>query len=318
MSATTHASIDELADYLDNPHSEASKTVSRHLAQCATCRSQINTLTAMKGHLTAVTADACDPSMQTDGTLSEMLQSQTIERFVDGQLVDEERQRVKKALAERPLALKAALHYASHSAAMEKTLHSKGASSPAGGPVGRVEHGRSRGSLLLTAVKAWLTRRVPLWTSLPAAALATGMLLMMSLTFSNNPHRGEIQIASYQDNPVVEFRSASQAPGIGFFGTAARSRAPFGPVAVVVSAEGDIIISWPPVPQASAYVVRLARREKGGTTPLSETATTATTATFKGLEIINDHRYVWTLSGKTADQKDFYAEGGFVFHQADH
>jgi hypothetical protein len=314
MNASNHLHIDAMADYLADPHSADAKEIGLHLAQCAACRSQLNTMVAMKRHLPAIAGDAFDTALGTDGSLEQMLQSQTIERFVDGERVETTGQQVEEALSESPLALKAALHYASHTIAMDRALDSKDASSTASATTPRPAHGTSSRGFSLAAIKTWLSQRIPLWTALPAAAVATA-ILVLALTMISAPHGGRLQIATYQDNPVVQFRSHNRAPGIGFFGTAAKSSAPFESVTVEATAKEGITLSWPPVPQASAYMVRLARREKGGTVPLAERTTSATTVTFKGLEIIFDHRYVWTLSGKTTDKKDFYAEGGFVFHQ---
>lgn len=314
MSASTHLPIDAMAAYLADPHSADAKKTGLHLAQCATCRSQLNAMVAMTRHLPAITGDAFNASIENDEALEKMLQSQIIERFVDGELVETEGQEVQETLSESPLALTAALHYTRHSSAMHKALDSTDASSAASATTPRPAQGTSFRNFNLAAAKTWLSQRIPLWTTLPAAAVATA-IIVVALTMISAPPRGRVQIATYQDNPVVQFRSHNQSPGIGFFGTAAKSSAPFESVTVEATAKGGITMSWPPVAQASGYMVRLARREKGRVVPLAETVTSATTHTFKGLEIVFDHRYVWTLSGKTLDKKDFYAEGGFVFHQ---
>lgn len=314
MSASTHVDIDVLIDYLATPHSADAGKVGLHLAECAACRSRLKTLSAMRGHLTVVAGDAYDVSVGSDAQLGQMLENQDIERYVDGGLADEGERRVAAQISGNPLALKAALHYARHSAAMHRGLNAAKPSSATRDAISRSAPDKPPWKAHWAAITSWLTRRIPLWTTLPVGALATGIMLV-SLTLLHTPQVGGVQIASYQDNPVVQFRAPSQAPGIGFFGTAARSSAPFEPVRVAAVGEDGITISWPAIPAAKAYVVRLARRQHGRTTPLAERTTTDTTAIFEGLEIIVDHRYVWTLSGKTTDKKDFYAEGGFVFHR---
>lgn len=314
MSPSPHVDIDALTSYLAAPHSADAGKIGLHLAQCAPCRSRLETLSAMRGHLTVAGGDDDERCEGSDGQLAQMFEHQEIERYVDGGLTEGEGRRVAAQLKGSPQALKAALHYASHSAAMRRGLNPGEPSSAAGDTDSRRVQDKSPWKAHWTAVTAWLSRRIPLWTTLPVGGLATGILLV-SLTFMQTPSGGHVQIASYQDNPVVQFRAPSQAPGIGFFGTAAKSSLPFEPVRVAAVGTDGVTISWPAIPAAKAYVVRLTRRQHGGSTPLAERTTTATTATFEGLEIIVDHRYVWTLSGKTTDKKDFYAEGGFVFHR---
>jgi hypothetical protein len=126
---------------------------------------------------------------------------------------------------------------------------------------------------------------------------------------------GGVQVASYQDNPVIEFRAADQAPGIGFFNPPTIRETAFGPVKVMLSTGNRVELTWPEVPQAEGYTLRLARIVDGKPVSLGELTGTENRAAFTGLEIVFDQRYVWTLSGKTTQNQVFFSDGGFVLHE---
>jgi hypothetical protein len=156
--------------------------------------------------------------------------------------------------------------------------------------------------------------RILLWAALPSAALAAAVLIVAMTLMQSAATRG-VQVAGYQDNPVIEFRAAEQAPGIGFFTPQAAHKTAFGPVTVALSAGNRVELAWPEVPQARVYTLRLARIVKGKPVALGEVTGAENRAAFTGLEIVFDQRYVWTLSGKTMQNQVFFSEGGFVLHQ---
>ncbi|MEJ2641934.1 MAG: fibronectin type III domain-containing protein [Desulfosarcinaceae bacterium] len=331
MITSTHLRLDELTAYLAEPESAETAEAARHLSRCADCRQRLSALSALKQrHPMTRPEETVAAALQSDEELRQMVREQSIERYVEGGLVGEERDPVKKKLSENRAALKAALHYARHSAAMESVLEAPAATPHETSPEASVESsatgaaglrepprgglGRSGVPWLPAAVKTWLGRRIPLWSAIPASALAVCVLLLFLV--SGYPLRqSRIEIALYRDNPVIRFQSPDQGPGIGFFQTAPARVAPFGDVAVSVTGAGRLEIAWPPVPQATGYRIQLTRFKNGVREPVKDRETSDTRAIFEGLEIVPGQRYVWMLSGKTADKKLFQAQGGFVCYQ---
>jgi hypothetical protein len=315
---TNCLNIDQLADYLDDPDGPTAVKISLHLAQCRACRSRADTLAAMQTHLGAISGDILGEAADEDAALDPLLGTQAIERLVAGRLTEEEAPAVRGALAESPVALKAALHFAESSAAMQRELQPDGGTAPAvdKGEAPREAGAGSAGGFGLAAAIDGLRRRwrTRLWTALPSAALATGILIVAWTIMQGAVPRG-VQLASYQDNPVIEFRAADQAPGIGFFNPQTLRQTAFGPVKVAFSTGNRVELTWPEVPQAQGYTLRLARIVDGKPVPLGELTGAENRAAFTGLEIVFDQRYVWTLSGKTTQNQVFFSEGGFVLHE---
>jgi hypothetical protein len=316
MSTTTHPHIEQISGYLSNPTSKEHRELGLHLAQCSDCRAMADTLSKLENHLESLNSDAYHLSMQSDPELRQMLEDQSIENFVDGQLVGIDKQSVITKLAQDKMALKAALHYASHSSAMAdesrswQPCSSPGEKRPSGMP------DKSVGNQLWAFIKAWMGRPIPIWTTIPSAGLATAVLIFALITIVQPPQR-ELTIAGYRDNPVLQMRPASNTPGIGFFSSAPQSVIPFDHVKVSLKGKDSIAISWPAVSGAKAYTIRLMAYPNGIQTILNEKTTLSTRLTFEGLEIGPGRRYEWMLSGETVDSQFFYAEGGFVINHGD-
>jgi hypothetical protein len=328
-SASPHLRIAELSAYLADPEAATSVEAGRHLSRCADCRQRLSVLSALKqGHIATLPTGAAEAAMPSDGELHRMLRDQSIERYVEGSLDGDERTRVQRKLTENRTALKAALHYACHSAAMERRLGASADPSMDDASATETETEASRAAThqrqgnagapsLLAAARAWLGRRVPLWTAMPTAALVAGVLAFF-LIFPYQSQQSRLEIARYRDNPVIQFRSPHQGPGLGFFHTAPARVAPFRDVTVSLTGAGRLEIAWPPVPQATTYRLQLSRFEAGGAIALRTHQTAETRVAFEGLEIIPGQRYVWMLSGKTTDNKLFQTQGGFVCYQRTH
>jgi anti-sigma factor RsiW len=182
---TSCLKIDQLAAYLDDPDAPAAVRTSLHLAQCRACRSRVDTLAAMKAHLGAISGDTLGQTADEGAALDRLLGGQAIERFVAGELAEEEASVVRRALAETPQALKAALHFAESSAAMQRELPpdaDAAAPSVDGGEIPGEDRVGSRLRIGLTALLDGLRRRLRwrtlLWTALPSGALAAGILFL--------------------------------------------------------------------------------------------------------------------------------------------
>ena len=114
MTVSEHPELEQLKNYLNNSASAEFSGLRLHLAQCSQCRALIDGLTGLEQVSQQVL------SMQTErDTLSEQ-QHQKIADYIDGRLSGDEHLQIKEFLQLNPLAMKAALHYASHSSAMDK------------------------------------------------------------------------------------------------------------------------------------------------------------------------------------------------------
>jgi hypothetical protein len=317
MTASAHLRIDALTAYLADPEAATSADTGRHLSHCATCRRRLSVLSALNQSRPTIRPEgATATAMQTDAELRRLLRNQSIERYVQGRLGEEARIRVRNKLSEDQTALKAALHFARHSAAMERALSAPVAAAATTSPAQARQRrqGRRDAPSFLAAIKAWLNRRIPLWATMPTAALVAGALAFC-LMWWYPPHQHRLEIALYRDTPMIQFRSPQQGPGVGFFNTAPAGQTLFSDVAVSLAGGGRLEIAWPPVPQATAYRIELSQIKDGVATVLEDRNTSDTRAVFEGLEIVPGQRYVWMLSGNTTDHRRFQAQGGFVCYQ---
>jgi len=314
MSNSSHPHIEQLKDYLSDPSLPDSRELRLHLAQCPSCRASVNTLSVMARHLEQVRSDEYHNSTESDPDLVNMLEDQLIEQFVDGRLSGAEQQLVQTRIAEQPMALKAALHYTTHSAAMERELKDRQQSSRADETRTSRFSSKQVIKFMWTAFKTWFSYRSPAWITIPATALATGLLIFTLLAF-NQSVTPAVTVASYRDNSVLELQPQQGTPGLGFFTSAQKKVMPFGNVRIAYIGKETIKLSWPAVPQTKSYTMRLGAFANGTKITLAEKTTTDPTVTFQGLEIIFGRRYVWELSGETENSESFVAKGGFVFDQ---
>ncbi len=310
MNSSVHPSIDQLCDYLNQPDTVEGRKLSLHLAQCAACRSKLHTLSMLSKHLPEMQSDAFDQAVTENPKLIEIFDSQTMEQWVDGELTDNDSTRAKSQVQKDPLALKAALHYASHRTAMEKDLHLKG-QSKLNEPAAASSKRKTGVTGFLPPLKQWLGRRIPLWFTLPATTLATAAIIGVLTLVVQTPNEN-YTIASYQDHAIIEFQEKSQTPGIGFFNTAPKSQKRFDDVQVRLEDGNRLTLTWPTVDHAQNYTLRLMIYENGRKVILDEKVTTVPTAQFQGIEIKSDHRYEWHLTGHTTYARRFTAKGGFV------
>ena len=105
-----------LADYEDatsiGMSSSSYQEVLDHLANCEECRNQVSMISALQDRW---------PDISQQSELSDE-ENQLICDYIDGSLQPEEAQAVKQLIDTRPDAMKAALHYQSHSDQMQATL----------------------------------------------------------------------------------------------------------------------------------------------------------------------------------------------------
>lgn len=120
MNSMNHPDTAQLNAYVQDPMGDDYRQLRLHLASCQACRDQLNLLADLNVLLPEIEAEMYQENVSQDDELHEALQTQLIEKYVDGQLDKSAQQRVAGILQDNGQALKAALHYASHSSRMQR------------------------------------------------------------------------------------------------------------------------------------------------------------------------------------------------------
>lgn len=166
---------------------------------------------------------------------------------------------------------------------------------------------------MLTVLRQWMEIRTPVWLTVPATAIMASLLSLVLIPLADLD-RGKYDIIAYQDNPVIQFKSAQALPGIGFFSAANTTSKPYGEIKANLSNENTIRLLWPTVDDAVSYTMQLKLFADGKQTSVGSVTTASTLAMFKRADRDAGHRYIWKLSGKTSTGKLFSAKGGFVIN----
>lgn len=277
-----HPTIDSLAAFIERPEAPEFGDTRRHIALCGQCRRQVQGLSHLVDTLKSGTV-ALDESVTSDesGELEELMG-----KARHGQ--------------DKP-ALKAALHYATHSAAMRGHLQN----SVRAAPMHNVGGGVSR------AWRNLVSWRPHAWLALPMTAAAAFALAVVVLP-SSGIHDKTL-IAAYQDDANISFEAAADAPpGMGFFHGAGAKIEPFTGVQVKYDSASGLDLRWEPVAGAQQYTVRVALVEAQGPRVLAERDAAQSAVKFTALKLEAGRRYQWILSGVSAEGSRFHAGGGFV------
>jgi hypothetical protein len=281
-----------------------------HLAGCEECRDQVGIINTLQNEWS---------QLRYQSSLTEE-QQQMICDYIDGLLQADEAEQAKTLINDQPDAMKAALHYQSHVVSMEAELSRKeniyqtdfqedfsGQQSQAGFFAD-----------LLSSVSRFFSIRSPMvYTMTATAALFVAVFLLMQ---SPETGREQTVIASYQDNPTIQFTAKNKLPGVGFFAQSGNSSKSFEDIRIELISENEIKISWPEVEGAELYKMRIQVFNQGKKTVLKERSTKTNHTTFllePERQVINaNKRYEWVLYGNTIDDRMFYASGGFVISKA--
>ena len=244
------------------------------------------------------------------------MKQQSIERYVDGELQDQHAAQIKTLLESDAIALKAALHYASHSHHSAKLRQQAAATSTTSHSVSPQ---LDKTHTLLNYLKNFFDFRPPLWISAPATAaivLIMASAIMPSWLSEQSP---DIAIATYQDKAVIHFQGAGQLPGIGFFSKAHSSTQAYGPMKINYSYNHNdtqnLSLQWPQVANAKSYHLTLYLIAEGQKITVKELDLTTSHALIKDFKPTAGKRYEWALNGETNDAKSFYTSGGFVINR---
>lgn len=313
MTQIQHPTLDTIGAYLETPEDREFSELRRHLASCRVCRSQVLQLQdiqqGIRQHIPFIREGSNREQGGHEGAGTKPL-SHTIEQYVDGQLSASEQAEAGKLINSDPAALKAALHYATHSSAMRRELDPAGQNNRS--PVDRDQVDNTQ---FFDRLKSWLSWKQPVWTTVPATA---ALVFVVVFNFNSLQIAGKqpaYSVASYQDNPVVRFNDPSAStPGVGFFKSANQTLQAYSKVGINLEPTGILAMQWPAIDKVSNYTINLYVIANGKKTPVAEQNTRQTNTLFEKLKIMPGHRYEWKLSGTTNDGKRFVTVGGFVIN----
>jgi len=277
-----HPTLESLASFIERPDAAEFGVTRKHIAVCSECRRQVQGLSNLVDTLRGGDLDV-RPGGGTNGEEGDM------ENFVESAKRTQDK-----------ADLKAALHYAAHSAAMRGHLQAAMRTPPSASDARHWWRG-----LLM-----W---RPPVWVAMPVAAAAAFALAVVVSPLVGVHDAAEPQIAAYQDDAQVRFEQAAETPpGLGFFHGATETTAPFGGMRIDYRAASGLTMSWGPIAGARDYTVNVSLAEPQGMRVVVEQQTMQPQVRFDHLTLEAQRRYQWTLSGTTAEGARFHTVGGFV------
>lgn len=281
-----HPDESDLMDYLTQPDSVDCSDISLHLAVCAECREQLNSMSRLKVGAGALSSGSCDEQQQ-----------QKVDDFMYAELAAPEKEALMVEIKNDPVMLKSALHSLSQQTdKSELILQNKPQLS-----LSEEEH------------SGWLKNLISSWLAIPLTAFATLMItILVFQIFGIAEQNNGISIASYQDNKTIRFLSQTKMPGIGFFSSARQQSEPFENLSISLSDRNELKLGWNPVKHAKDYNLSISRYSDGAKTTLKKMSTSQTHTTIPLTEPDFNRRLEWTLSGDTTQGKTFITSGGFV------
>lgn len=318
MNTESHPDTDLLKAYSLDCESREYDSVRMHLARCASCRNEVDAINALVNHYDGLAARHAAVGHAAVDRIDEQSHQQIID-YVEGDLQADEQEKVAAMIRSNDEAMKAALHYASHRSAMSKKLDVQVQAAE-----DQALNSRQTSPVpgFLQRLSAWLDFRTPLWLTLSSTAIAVLALVYMvpALYPVTGPNSmSTYTVASYQDNPVIQYRAKDALPGMGFFSKAEQFSTAYTNVEVAIEEEtssSKLVIRWPKVKRAMLYTMRLQMFDQGGKKTIGEITTDETRGVFTVSQPGINKRYEWVLSGTTSDEKTFYSTGGFIISKS--
>lgn len=310
--------MDTLIDYIEKPDAAEFIDLRSHLASCKQCRHKVSNLSSLNENIHQYGSSL---RFNKSNELNAALQAQQIEQYVDNELSDAERINIKDLMQREPQALKAALHYASHSSAMQNAGIGTIGSHLTPGSSTHHSSDTSGNSKDPSVIKTFLNQlggifaaRPPVWISASATAGVFFALLMFLQPQGNLPTQ-EMSVATYQDQSVIHFQPTGQPRGIGFFSKALRVTKPFTNIRIQLSKSDKLELKWPKIDKAKAYQLSIKLVGNKETVTVVDQTTEGNQAIIDNFKPQLGKRYEWTLNGETSDAKTFFTSGGFVFNK---
>jgi len=305
----THPDVEQLARYMESPESGQHNTIRKHLMACDHCRTRVDKLIQLEFDIKHYV-----PRFRRQSAVSENTYGaeQNIERYIDNQLEKEKSTSVRQQINSNPESLKAALHYAVHSVAMNKNM-SNGDSDINLQKKQAATTNTSNVSIFSNLSK-FLQWPMPAWSMAPVTLLLAAVIsLPLVNSQTENQNNGPL-IAKYQDSPVISYASADIPKGsIGFFHDAKSRTEPFNSVEITVNSAGDLSLRWQPVEKAKSYVLNIYRFKNSEKLQLASKTTAEPITTLNDIHWENGKHYQWQISGLTNDGLKFSTHGDFIF-----
>lgn len=320
MNQTDHPTSETILLYLEAPDEGEFSALRRHLATCQVCRLQTTQLRNIQHGIRRHIPDMHIPDMESssagdsrEGSASPKYHC--VEQYIDGTLPAQERLRAEELMANDPTALRSALHYATHSRAMQRQLD---LAVDSGVTAAMDRPGRESNQWSLWHwIRSLFNWSPPAWIAVPVTAV---LVLVVTLMVNPVPHSGPppaLTIASYRDNPVIRFSDINAiTPGVGFFSNAKQTVRPYANIYVTISEADRLTIKWPAIESVSDYTMDLYLIIDGKKSSVAKLNTRQTVAVFEQHDVVSGHRYEWNLFGTTNDGKRFAAMGGFVVNKS--
>lgn len=286
MDSPDHPEDQFLQDYLKTPECADFAELRLHLASCGSCRRRAEVIATLqdRGHWLESEQTEIDPR---------------VAAMLAGKLDPEQTNQLREEIKQDPASLRAALHYASHARAMSEI---KGSDKP----------DASLWTMTAAMVRNWLNFELPLWQMAPALALVMAVAVLAINQYYPAGLDGRAQIVAFQDNPTLQFASQESQPGIGFFSQQGTNAEPFGDMKIELLTGNRLRLSWPEIPAASNYNLKIQVFRNGEIRVLARQTSSSPVAELLIDEPLTQHRYEWVLSGDAGDNRSFQTNGGFV------
>lgn len=286
MDPNDHPEDQLIQDYLKAPDAKAFDELRLHLAGCAYCRrrTEVSAMLRAQGHWLESEPGAADPA---------------VADLLAGKLDPQRASQLQQEIRQDPARLRAALHYASHAHAMREIT----------------EPAAPRGSAwtgFMNRLGDWLNFQAPLWQMAPVVAVVMTVAVLVINQTDVLDQDGSARVVAFQDEQTLRYVSQETQPGIGFFSQQGADTKPFAGMQIELLAGNRLRLSWPEIPDASDYNLKIQVFREGEIRVLARQTLSSTTAELVIAEPLTQHRYEWVLSGDTGDNRSFQTNGGFV------
>lgn len=304
----THPDVEQLAGYMESPESGQHNTIRKHLMACDQCRTRVDKLIQLEFDIRHYV-----PRFQQQSTANNKNDNadQVIERYIDDQLDNRQSQSVKQQIQSSPDSLKAALHYAVHSSAMQKDFSDN--DSDLGLHSTQDTKKQAVAGSIFGHLFKFFQLPMPVWSMAPATLLLASIVslpLIYSQTANND--NGPL-IAKFQDNAVISYSSADIPAGsIGFFHDAKSRIEPFKGINITITPDKGLDLNWPPVNKGKTYTLKVYQIENNEKQEIVARTTTEPMVSLDGIKLEKGKHYQWQINGLTNDGLKFSTQGDFL------
>lgn len=285
----THLTTEQLLEIAEDPN-RLTDDQRTHLLSCAECRTKLSNLQRTMDQFN-------HEAGQLKGIASGVSET-TLSDYFDGSLDETQASAIKAEIQSHGALTKEALHFLTHSAAMDRSLNNTAV----------VQEAEQPEVSLKERVTDWLQSwRAPVWQT---ASASFAVALVVGVLFLNSP-------SSDAPTNVVQFQNDSglywqlPQPGMGFFQLSTAEQEPFD--GVLVEMIGDQVqFQWPEIQGVSEYQLQVQTLQQGNVMTVLNTTIDQTEVLESLTRFETGRQYDWTLTGLAEDGRQFRAQGGFV------